>query len=360
MHQSITRALEETMHMQEVDCARMAQNDGHRNHRRISTMVITNRLGCLCALLAGTALTTPLLAQEGLDAAASAYVSEKAYEPMALEHIEGALQDLLGGDMDAMIPADRDISPIEKAMLLIDTQEEPLTRVRYVLRYHWQTFENVEASFVDVQRFNLGPVTRLEAIEAYGEENVADPEIFGIGPNVGWRFVTVPSAKSASVLLAAGRREIADDVAAATSCLARTCLSTETVDGLAEWQQWEEWPEAVLPVAYPAAINVDGEEVSPAYLALELGVAARLATVDDSGITWDMPRPMGPETSEPSLIIIIDRNLGQEIMSDGILGIAPLDKKDDMDWTRISGGVYAGTFRQQETRATGPLWPEDN
>lgn len=309
-------------------------------------------LALFCATLLAT---VPALAGP-LEDAASAYAGKGAYDPMPIENIEGALADLLGADEDEIVPVDRDISPIEKALLLIDTQEEPLPRARYLLRYGQRTLDGVVVSFIEVERFNLGPATRLEAIAAYGAENVAGPEIFGLGPHVAWRFVTVPSAKSAAVLLAAGRKEIEEAVAARNSCLGRTCLSLDTLDDLAAWEEWTQMGEDLVPVAYPAVIDVDGEELAPAYQALELGLHAGLAEAEDGGVVWTIPTPLGPETGAPFIVVLIDRNLGQEILSDAALGIAPLDKEGLERWTRISGGIWADVPTRQLTRSSGSLF----
>lgn len=308
-------------------------------------------LAFFCATIA---VTKPALAG-AIEDAALAYVGKGAFETMPTENIDGALADLLGDGRDEMVSAGRDISPIEKALLLIDTQEEPLPRARYLLRYGQRTFDGVVASFIEVERFNLGPATRLEAVAAYGAGNVAEPEIFGIGPHVAWRFVTVPAAKSAAVLVAAGRTEIDDDVAMERSCLARTCLSLDTLDELSSWEEWVQLGEELVPVAYPAVVDIDGEELAPAYQALELGLHAGLAKAEDGGVVWTIPSPLGPETGAPFIAVLIDRNLGQEIMSDAALGIAPLDKEGAEQWTRISGGIWADVPSRRLTRSSGPL-----
>lgn len=302
------------------------------------------------ALFAG-----PALAQDAVELAARDFVAAGNAEVLPLEHIEGALNDLLHADPAAMIPADVDISPVEKALLLIDTQEEPLSRMRYLLRYNTAVVDGVELSLVSVERYNLGPATREETILAYGAENTAGPEAFGIGPHVRWRFVTQPTAKSAALLLAASREEIGEKTAQRASCLIRTCLSLDPMDGLAGWSEWAPYEMALPDVAYPAIIaspvDDDATELSPAILALQLAQAAGLA----DGLAWSMPERQGGDNDTPILVVLIDRNLGQEIMSDAALGVGKMGLDSEEYWTRISGGVFDGTANESIATAQGPL-----
>ncbi|ODT47839.1 hypothetical protein [Devosia sp. 63-57] len=120
-------------------------------------------------LLIGSMMALPAWAQDHIAEAAEVFVAAEDFEVMPLEHIEGALGDLLGGDPNAMVPLDADISPFEKALLLTDLQEEPLPRLRYLLRYNQQTVDGVVLSLISVERFNLGPAIRVETALAYGE-----------------------------------------------------------------------------------------------------------------------------------------------------------------------------------------------
>lgn len=320
-------------------------------------MPLPFRTAGLALLLAG--LTLPALAQSAVDQAAQAYVSADGFEPQAIEHIEGALDDLLGG-AEGMVPLDADISPIEKALLLIDTQESPLLRTRTLLRYSQRTMDGVAVSFIDIQRYNLGPAIREETIAEYGAENTADPEAFGVGPHVEWRFVTQPTSKEAALLLAAGRHEISDAEAAQKSCLPRPCLSLDTLDGAGQWAEPAAVDRPLIETAYPAVIDSDfgdgSTEISPAYLALELGIDAGIATADDQGILWTMPERQGGESDSPILVVIIDRNLGQETMSDAAMGIAKMGLDSEEYWVRISGGAFDGQMVQSASTAPGPLY----
>lgn len=319
---------------------------------------LTTSVGAGLLLALGLAVA-PVFAQDAVDGAAVDFVTQEGFEVLPLEHIEGGLADMLGGDPEAMIPADVDISPIEKALLLLDTQEEPAVRVRYLLRYNEQTVDGVTLSLISVERYNLGPTIREETIAAYGAENTAGPEAFGIGPHVRWRFVTQPTAKVPALLLAASRQEISNKSASRTSCLIRTCLSLAPLDEFADWSEWTPHDTALPVVAYDAilegALDAEQTEIAPAALALQLAIDAGLAEQGADGTVWTMPERQGGEHESPYLVVLIDRNLGQEIMSDGALGVAKLGLDSVETWTRLSGGVFDGVAMQSEAHAEGPL-----
>src|SRR5690606_4353969 len=110
-------------------------------------------------------------------------------------------------------------------LLLIDSMEEPLSRVRYMVRYGQMIRDDAPLSFVTVERYNFGPIIRRQVVDAYGEENADEPEAFGVGPHVAWRIVTMPLMGQAAAVVEAARREIGDEEAGALDCAGRLCLS---------------------------------------------------------------------------------------------------------------------------------------
>ncbi|MET3926922.1 hypothetical protein [Devosia sp. 2618] len=301
------------------------------------------------ALFSGAALADPI------DDRALAFVSTEHAEVLPLQYINEALDDMVDADPTAMIPADADISPIEKALLLIDTQEEPLPRARYVLRYNREIVDGVELSLVAIDRYNLGPAIRAETALSYGEENTANAEEFGIGPHVRWRFATQPTAKLAALLLAASREEISEKQAKRGNCFGRTCLSLDPLDVVADWAEWTQYetplPEVVYPTVLSNLFNGEATELAPALVALETAQAAGLA----DGLAWTLPEKQGGDNDTPFIVVIVDRNLGQEVMSDVALGVAKMGLDSEEHWTRISGGIFDGVPTQNLTTAEGPL-----
>ncbi|MDR0780361.1 MAG: hypothetical protein LBF16_06660 [Pseudomonadales bacterium] len=86
-------------------------------------------------------------------------------------------------------------------------------------------------------------------------------------------------------------------------------------------------------------------------------IAAGIATVtvDEKGIGWQVEKRQGLATSEPLFAVVIDRNLGQDVMTDAALGIPVLGKSGEERWVRRSGGIFGGEPQHSYTVATGPL-----
>ncbi len=288
---------------------------------------------------------------------ARAYVVDSGFLEVDLdawplvEDLDATLSD------NGLARRDADITALEKALLLIDMAEPPLPRIRYAVRLSQRTEGHVPLSLVEVHRFNLGPAIRAETAESYGEENTADADVFGVGPHVAWRFAMQPSAKASAILLAAGRKEVADADAAAASCFGRGCLSLDTADDLKPWV--EALPKsAKLPALPYAAIIASGsgesrqEEEAPAAIALSMAVALGLATADSDGVMWAAG---DPDADSPRIALVIDRNTGQEIMTEAVMGVAKTGGNDDERWLRRTGGVFDGAVEAFFQSATGPM-----
>ena len=293
-----------------------------------------------------------------VDGAAAAYVTREGYASVDPAELDQALAMLLN-ESRRRAERDADLSAMEQALLLVDLEERPLQRARHVLRYGQQTIDRVDVSFIDLQRYNLGPAIRLDAIDSYGAENVADAEAFGVGPHVAWRFVMLPTAKLSALLLAASRREIADEEAAGRNCLPRACPSLDPIDDLADWSD-PQTAAGLPPTPYPFVVSTAHDdtvpdEIAPAAQALELAIAAGIASPGADGLLWSFPERAGHSSPDPFVVVVIDRNLGQEAMSAAVLGIAKVDKDHDQRWVRLSGGVSDGLAVQTISEAAGPL-----
>ena len=312
-------------------------------------------------LLAGIALggvigaALPVLAEESeAEKAAIAYTGGDGFTVRDAGEVADALEAVIGAG-DGMVRNDADVSAVEKALLLIEAQEPVLPRVRYMLRYGETDVGGVVLLMVDVRRYNLGPTIREQTIEEYGAENTDVPEAFGVGPHVAWRIAFQPGAKASAMVVAAGRREIPDAEAASADCRARKCLDLDLLDDYADWTQLTKsigTPE----VAYPARTKTpfdggEGEDQAPAYVALQLAMAADIAREDSGGLLWTVGRRQGPATDEPLFSIIIDRNLGQEMATDAALGIPILSKDGKERWVRRVGDV---SYQDYQT-ASGAL-----
>lgn len=322
-------------------------------------------LALACILL--PAFTLPLAGQNAaVDDTAAAYVAADGYVPVEPADLETELAPRLAMPADM---ASSDVSAVEAALLLVDLAEalRPeagfIPRLRYVVRVGIEAIDGIELSFVEVERYNLGPAIRLETVAAYGEENTAAPDAFGVGPHVAWRFVTQPAAKSSALLLAAGRKEISEDEAMGRNCLPRPCLSLAPLDDLADWLLVEDGNDTPPPSSYmiavPETAGGDGEEIEPAALASRLALAAGLAVAGDGPagpyVAWQLRPSAGAPSRTPFLAVVIDRNLGQEIMTDAALGVSKRGKDSEEFWLRLFGGMQSGAFHGVLQRVDGQL-----
>ncbi len=315
-------------------------------------------IGPAVGVMLAFASAQAVAAQEEPAREAASYASSQGFVAVDLMAVplETRLRDALA--KTGAVSGEGQLTALEKALLLVDLEEKSLLRVRYVVRLGQQTEDGAPLTLVEVNRYNLGPASRAEAIDAYGEEYTADPEEFGVGPHIGWRFVMRPSGIGAVDLLAAGRRELPQDEAAAASCFGRTCLSLDLIGDL---KAWKDAPPAEFTVpkrAYPAVIATGegderGEEEAPAHVALELALMIGAAKADDSGVQWvgDLTGDIRSANSLP--VVVIDRNAGQETMTDAIMGVAGTGDESSQRWVRRIGGVFDATVDSRFQTARG-------
>lgn len=308
--------------------------------------------GAALVALAGPALAA---SQAEADALMDAFVGAKGFEAVALE----ALYEN-GSDYQALFrhaptsasAADASLGPVEKALLIAETLEtEKPDRVRYAISYARADGEDAPFELVEIRRYNLGPLIHRATMEEYGAENVAAAEDFGVGPDVAWRFAFTPEMGTLALPVAASRREIAagapqlDEDDQTEVCLSGPCRSlSHHADGI-DQQDASDKAEPFAPLNMPAmgepaydqqARHGNGGYV-PAAVARLLG--GMLGLADDAG--WRAPEtPEGAAPGEPTLLMQIDRNLGQEIMSFGFAGQTHL-MDDDIAEIWVKGGFVS-------------------
>ena len=266
-----------------------------------------------------------------LKTAALAFLAAVCALPAAAAEVEQAIETFIAEDgfeardvaavdekLRAAFTAAGDVSPLEKALLLVETLEPALPRTRTMLRYGQMLDGDTPYSFVTVERYNFGPTIRRMVIEDHGEDNTDEPEAFGVGPHVAWRIVTMPMMGAQAALVSAARGEIPDREAETTDCGGRGCLAFEPLpDDLHRWQE----TETAIDIASPYAERTEGEVATPARIAAELAIAAGIATGDDGRMNWRGPeQPEAARHAEPFLFLSIDRDLGQETAMDALLG----------------------------------------
>src|SRR5690606_22162753 len=123
---------------------------------------------------------------------------------------------------------DADLDPIARSVLLVEAYEAPLPHARYRIAYSMNVAPDYPESrndHVEVTRYNLGPTRRNDLKRYMPENQLANPEEFGVGPHVSWRFVLSPVMGMQAALLYASRTELSETQAQAADCLGEPCLS---------------------------------------------------------------------------------------------------------------------------------------
>lgn len=139
---------------------------------------------------------------------------------------------------------DSEMAPIERALRVLETAAGELPHVRYQIEYQPVYLPDLDywepRAHIQITRFNLGPTVRREVLAAYGPENTASPEEFGVGPHVRWRFVVAPVQNMKADIWMAAQQTLSPEQAQAADCFGTPCLSTEMIEGpSAEWQAFD-------------------------------------------------------------------------------------------------------------------------
>lgn len=270
------------------------------------------------ALLAAASLLSPAAHATEVDRAIATFVGEDGFEAQDVDAVDEKLLAAFTASPAGVARPDSEASPLEKALLLVETLEPALPRTRTMLRYGQMLDGDTPYAFVTVERYNFGPAIRQMVIDDYGEENTDEPEAFGVGPHVVWRVVTMPLMGQQAALVSVARGEIAEKVAEATDCAGRPCLGFEPLpDDLHDWQE----TEIAIDLTAAYAAKTADEVATPARIAAELAIAAGIAASQDGRLSWHGPeQPEAARHAEPFLFLSIDRDLGQETAMDAMLG----------------------------------------
>lgn len=258
------------------------------------------------------AQAAPPGALEFLDQHASAFVQTAGRQTVDTEQLEGDnyyTPQRFPQPAGVFMP-DADLDAITKSILLLESVEPPLPRVRYLVTYNLVSppdYPDFQQELVEVTRFNMGPRLRLDLADSVPPEHLAPPEAFGVGPHVSWRFALGPVMGMRAALMQASRMELSDARASATTCLGQPCLALEDAQGPAG-----SWSMPALHGSMPAPAyrsSVDGLPV-PARVAQEL-------------FTYVAPEGMQAipyQAKRPRLIFVLSQNVvGQDNMASGLV-----------------------------------------
>jgi len=242
---------------------------------------------------------------------------------------------------------DAGIDPVTKSILLLESREAPLPHSRYRVTYRLATaspdYPEVRYAYVEVTRFNLGPAVRKDVIEAYGAENAAPEEVFGVGPHVSWRFVTGEVMGMHASVIRASRKELSAEQARAADCLGVACLSLDIPQGPdGKWQTLS--PPDFEPPVYR---EEDNGMVGPAGVADELFSRATRH--------GEEPRE-DAFADKPQMIFVISMNIaGQDQTALGLLHQPWLmdDAISDIWTQRLQAGPDAIEWRELTVHRPG-------
>ncbi|KKB10126.1 hypothetical protein [Devosia chinhatensis] len=302
-------------------------------------------------LLAAFLGTTGLAHAQGMDADIAAFINAPGFDAIDTVPLEVELaQQWL--DTDSITPGGL-VGPLEKAMLIAD-QAIDATRTRTAIAYGEIVDEEDGAplpySFVEVRHYNLGQVIRAEAIGAFGEDDVADPQAFGLGEHRAWRFVFRPMMGNTAMLLDASMRIISDEEAAGDDCSGRPCLDPSAgFDDLADWAEIQ----GKIPTWPPLYPTQTGEISAPAFAISRLAVLGFWANAENGYYQWTGgEHPEAAQGVEPYRFIAIDRDLGQESAIDTVWRETALndDELFAISFRQIDVAGQIALMRARETR----------
>lgn len=252
------------------------------------------------------ALAAPSTTSEGgtLATVSEQFVAGDGYKTQDVDALNQTIeQQLTPINPNSVFLPSGSLSPFVKAILALEANEAELERVRYRLRYGQQMIATppkaslLPVSFVQIDRFNIGPGIRKELVLDLGPELVAPPAVFGEGPHVSWRLAMHPIQGQQANVMAASRTEISDTGASAESCLGTPCLDT----GLAIMNAapWDETP-------------VPDREQDVTYQTQRNGLLTPAAAIDMLTKDFSYEAREGVEISEPFAEAIIEMNLAQD------------------------------------------------
>jgi hypothetical protein len=225
----------------------------------------------------------------------------------------------------AMSMPDAGLDPVTKAVLQLDSREKPLPHARYRITYNMGYFPGapeVQRTSVEVARFNMGPAVRAGLQGSVPAENLADPQAFGIGPHVSWRFVMAPRMGMTAEIIGASRKVVPSGLAGILDCLGTPCLSPANPEGPSG-----KWRTVAPPsVDRPTYRHRAGELERPPRVAQEL-----LALAAPHGVEVAPYRP-----GSPRMVFVISLNVGgQEEQVHGLLHDAfVMDDAVSSVWTQ--------------------------
>lgn len=256
------------------------------------------------------------------------FVTEAGYKTQDVDTLNQAIdQMLVSANPDTVFLPSGRISPFVKAVLALKGVDGAAKHARYRLRYGQDMIipadtKPVTVSYVQIDRFNLGPAIRDDLVQSHGAQNVAPSSAFGTQPHVSWRLAMTPIMGHKAIIVAASRAEISTERARTETCFDMSCLSTAPViDNLVPWSQMQ---------------STDFDSDQP-YQVMHNGLVTPAAAIDVLTADLSFEPREGVQGSEPYVETVVELNLGQDAMLDAALREGALmDDSVSAIWHRIA------------------------
>lgn len=300
--------------------------------------VAAARFPMAAALLLTVLLIAPTFAlaeEQSLDDFIADYMEWGGYEQQDPAPLDELIEASLNHDPASVFVASADLGPILKSLVLLEAAEGVLERARFSVTVFMRLFDDppaadpVPVAFVQIDRYNLGPIIRSELVESVGEENVAPEEEFGVGPHVSWRLVMRQLMGNDAAIIGAGRAEIMEEHLHLSVCLTMLCVQpAHGIDEIAVWHDMR--PIDAAEVFADAVLETERDGLpTPIALTAVLEAEAFFNAWQAEAI-WEQLEPIVAE-------VVIETNLGQDFAVDAALRQGNLlDDSLAAIWTRVT------------------------
>lgn len=265
----------------------------------------------------------PEMLSPALGDIARLYTHLEGYSELDTATLEDDLQARHGEDETAYRQVNR-LSPLTRALLLVENEESALEKGRYRIRYGMADMGpyapkayTTPVSLVQVDRLDLAAQAEYQ---------------------VSYRFVMRPVQSLTAGLVSASRARLAEAAAEALQCLGISCLSQASTAASIE-TPWENEASGEIDFRPPYPLLSDVGTHSPAavldQLMLEHGF---LAEPEQDYIRWRYPEfaPEGVTLGAPFIEAVLEVNMAQDFAVDGVLRESHLmDDDAAVLWQRV-------------------------
>lgn len=246
--------------------------------------------------------------------------TDASYQDLDATEIE---DDLLGtlSHPGGAFRADAELSPLTKAILLVESDAGEMERARFRVRHGIELRDQPPAA--DPVEFQLIQVDRFVIAPAFG-------------PHLSYCFEFRPIQALTAALFDASVAEIPEAAAAALDCMGTSCTSEGfAVDPAAPWQMGSD-----TPITFDTVYASERDDVPSPAAAMDLAlVEMGVATATSGQPRWQgFEHREGVVPGEPFVHAVVEFGIGQDSMVDvAIRETHLMDDSTSEMWQRVSG-----------------------